>query len=962
MKNLLDLVRVTFGLLLLLGLAQPVSAADTTTADELTAIEADLAALQGDGWKGAIDRLNLRGTESVKTAYLHLFNRRLNLWNGRPVLALDVGGDQRTVYPCTATLGDDSRPLGDPLATVSASTVSSLMVKPLARKEVQKALTLIDLYHSDANKRLAAVKDLGNKRIADSLPRLRELMGDGDDTMRREAEISIHLIAAADQRLPATERLPAISRLGELYSIRALDLLKDLRNRGDCPANEAPVLDTAIAAIDRHLGFTNWIRNIFSGLSLGSILLLTALGLAITFGLMGVINMAHGEMLMIGAVTTWACYEYIGTALPPAWFNWYYVLALPLSFLVAAAVGMLIEFFIVRFLYKRPLDSLLATIGVSLVLVQSVRAWKGDNLGMTAPTWFTGGWEPMPDVVLPYNRLFIIALTAACLLGVLALFKYTRFGLMLRATVQNRQMAAANGVNTRMVDLLTFGLGSGLAGIAGCALVLMTNPTPEMGGSYVVKSFLVVVVGGVGNLLGVVCSGLGLGFLEKVLEPLALLEHPIRIFDATWAQVAVLIVVVLFIQLRPGGLFPERGRMADRADGSAGSFIVPITKRMDLGFALVLGVVTLVLVPAAYGFGLLSPEFVNKLGYILCFAICAVGLDLVWGLSGTLSMCQAMFFAFGAYCMGLYLANHGPLVSGVPECLSYVSSSVDGAARPFFLDWFQNFPATVVLGILLPTAAAFVIGWTTFRSRVKGVYVAILTQAITVGANLVFMKNDLRLGGTNGLTKFGEILGFPIAGDPDAGRFSQTRFWLYIATVIVLGFAIWLARRIAHGGLGRVLVAVRDDESRLRFCGYQVWAWKLLIFAIAAAFAAIAGMLYVPQKGIINPHGLVAYASVLIVAYVAVGGRGTIWGAVLGSVAVGLLYEKLTSSWPAAWMYVLGGTFIAVPLWLPGGLLSLPGLLLRPQPPPPSDGDGHSTPKVPENKPATPIPAEAGVP
>jgi len=166
------------------------------------------------------------------------------------------------------------------------------------------------------------------------------------------------------------------------------------------------------------------------------------------------------------------------------------------------------------------------------------------------PSWFSGGWEVMQDVVLPYNRLFIIAMTVCCMLAVVALFRFTRFGLMLRATVQNREVAAANGINTRLVDMLTFGLGAGIAGIAGCALVLISNVTPEMGQTYIVKSFLVTVVGGVGNLLGIVFAALGLGMLEKGLEPLVLLEEPIRLFDSTWAQVAVLIIVVLFIQRR----------------------------------------------------------------------------------------------------------------------------------------------------------------------------------------------------------------------------------------------------------------------------------------------------------------------------------------------------------------------------------------------------------------------------
>ena len=211
------LVRALLGLFLLTGMARPLPAADVernpahadAAATHLAAIEADLASLNGEGWKEAIDRLNARGSDDVKTAYQHLFNRRLNLWTGRPVLVVDVGGEQRAVHPCIASLGEDSRPLGEPIAIVPAGAVSAFLVKPLARTEVRKALTLIDLYHPAADKRLAAVKDLGNKRVADALPRLRELMTDGDAVLRREAEVSVGLITAADTALPLAERLAA---------------------------------------------------------------------------------------------------------------------------------------------------------------------------------------------------------------------------------------------------------------------------------------------------------------------------------------------------------------------------------------------------------------------------------------------------------------------------------------------------------------------------------------------------------------------------------------------------------------------------------------------------------------------------------------------------------------------------------------------------------------------------------
>ena len=256
---------------------------------------------------------------------------------------------------------------------------------------------------------------------------------------------------------------------------------------------------------------------------------------------MGVINMAHGELMMIGAVTTWACFEFIGTRLPPAWFDWYYVIAFPASFLTAALVGLIIEVSIVRHLYKRPLDSMLATIGVSYILIQAVRLWKGDNLGMRGPEWAGRNWEIFQDVVLPYNRVFLIFLTIFCVLSVVMLFRYTRIGLMIRATVQNREMAQALGVNTRLVDMFTFAFGAGLAGLAGYGIVLTSNPTPEMGQTFIVKSFLTVVIGGVGKVLGVIVSGLSLGFIEKLLEPITIITQPLRIFDATWAQVAALV-------------------------------------------------------------------------------------------------------------------------------------------------------------------------------------------------------------------------------------------------------------------------------------------------------------------------------------------------------------------------------------------------------------------------------------
>jgi urea ABC transporter permease protein UrtB/urea ABC transporter permease protein UrtC len=842
----------------------------------------------------------------------------------------DDGHDVAGVYDLFTTTDEEGAHSSEPLAIVPRDELVSFKREPRVRRAILNGLLVLGLEVTDAKVRELAARDLGNRRQADALAKLREVAaGDPSDRVRRMAQESVCIIVVSGGDATAThaDRMDAVTQLGRFKSIRALDMLNEHVAQPGLAKADAAVYAQALARINRHLTTTNWIKNVFFGLSAGSILIILALGLAITFGLMGVINMSHGEMLMIGAVTTWACYEFIGTALPPAWFNWYYVIAFPAAFAAAASVGLLTELLIVRHLYKRPLDSLLATIGVSYILIQAVRLWKGDNLGMRRPSWFTGGWEIMQDVILPYNRLFIIALTAACVLGVVALFRYTRIGLMIRATVQNREMAQSLGVNTRLVDMFTFALGAGLAGIAGYAIYLISNPTPEMGQGYIVKSFLVVVVGGVGKLLGVIVSGLSLGFLEKLIEPLTIMTEPIRIFDATWSQVAVLILVVLFIQRRPAGLFPDKGRMADQADKSNAPMLGKLTWRGDAAMGAAMIALGLGVVPLLYGMGTLSPEYVNKLGYILAFAICAIGLDLVWGYIGVLSLCQFLFFSVGGYCMGLYLINYGPMdgvQQNIPRALFVVMSDVAGATPPWFLAFFKSFVMAVLLGMLLPGLIALVIGLTTFRSRVRGVYFAILTQAITVAFWLVFQKNDLKLGGTNGLTNFTHILGYPIAADASAGPFAQTRFWLYIASFVSLMLVIVTAKLMVNSGFGRVLVAMRDDETRLRFKGYPSWAYKAAAFTIAAMFAGLGGMLYVPQKGIITPRDLAAGASILVVAWVAVGGRGSIWGAVIGAIAVSLFYDYMTSWKPDYWLFMLGGLFILVPLLLPGGIMSVP--------------------------------------
>ena len=293
---------------------------------------------------------------------------------------------------------------------------------------------------------------------------------------------------------------------------------------------------------------------VFTGISLGSILLLVALGLAITYGLMGVINMAHGELMMIGAYATYLVQSLFRQHLPGV-FDAYVLAAIPASFLAAALVGAALERSVIRWLYGRPLETLLATWGISLVLMQAVRSMFGaQNVPVENPTWLSGGIELLPNLVLPWNRIAIIVFAAIVLGGVALLIARTRLGLFVRGVTQNRRMASCVGVNTARVDTYAFALGAGIAGLAGCALSQIGNVGPDLGQGYIVDSFMVVVLGGVGQLAGTVIAGLGLGVVNKLLEGWA---------GAVLAKIMVLVLIVIFIQKRPQGLFAMKGRSAE---------------------------------------------------------------------------------------------------------------------------------------------------------------------------------------------------------------------------------------------------------------------------------------------------------------------------------------------------------------------------------------------------------------
>jgi urea transport system permease protein len=320
-------------------------------------------------------------------------------------------------------------------------------------------------------------------------------------------------------------------------------------------------------------------------------------------------------------------------------------------------------------------------------------------------------------------------------------------------------------------------------------------------------------------------------------------------------------------------------------------------------------------VPYLYVAGLVDITFINQLGRFLCMAMVALGMDLVWGYTGILSLCQAMFFCIGGYCMGMHLALHGPLDgAGIPHCLFVVTSQVSGFTLPGFWAPFRELPVALLLGMCVPGLLAFLFGYLSFRSRVRGVYLSIITQAFTVIAVLLFRRNELRLCGTNGLTNFDTLLG----GDLNS---PLSKFVLYIVSAVTLMVLYAVAHYIMMSRAGRILIAIRDNESRLRFSGFKPVHYKTFIFTIAAVMAAIGGMLYTPQNGIITPAKMETNESIAIVVWVAVGGRGTLAGAVLGALVMNYLGSLLTSWAANTWPFILAGLAITVVLIAPEGLL-----------------------------------------
>ncbi|MBG6075297.1 urea ABC transporter permease subunit UrtB [Polaromonas sp. CG_9.11] len=420
------------------------------------------------------------------------------------------------------------------------------------RSEMDNALAALKLLSKDETTRAAAIKTLTGETDEARLPLIdKAYAAETVPSLKDKLEMmrAAILLGSSDK----ARRLDAAAQLaGSTNPITKTVLIERLPLETDADVKVA--LKAALARVEASLAWGDKLGAMFSGISLGSILLLVALGLAITYGLMGVINMAHGELMMIGAYATYVVQGLFQKYLPGA-FDWYLLAAVPVAFMASALMGAALERSVIRFLYGRPLETLLATWGISLMLQQLVRSIFGaQNVGVENPVWMSGGVQLLGNLSLPYNRLVIIAFAVAVLLGVAWLISKTRLGLFVRGVTQNRPIASCMGVNTARIDTYAFALGSGIAGLAGCALSQVGNVGPDLGQGYIVDAFMVVVLGGVGQLAGTVYAAMGLGILNKFLEGWT---------GAVLAKIAVLVIIIVFIQKRPQGIFAMKGRSAE---------------------------------------------------------------------------------------------------------------------------------------------------------------------------------------------------------------------------------------------------------------------------------------------------------------------------------------------------------------------------------------------------------------
>ena len=518
-------------------LAPPALALDRTAVEKL-------ATGDGDEKIAAITTLLVEADPRAATVLRALADGELQTAGPRVLIVKgDSGAD--------AVTGETVSPLPEAREDVN--------VNNRIRRELGAALAALDLLAPDRRQRLAAVKALATSAEPAVLPLVRKALAaeaDAEIKATLEAILATLQIRSDDRET----RIAAIRMLGGSNNPQTktllLPLLEKNKDGSFLEPDESIRLEAqhSLRAVEGRLAWGERVGLLFSGLSLGSILLLAALGLAITYGLMGVINMAHGELIMIGAYTTYVVQNLFRAQAPNA-FEWYPLFAAPAAFVVAALVGIVLERSVIRYLYGRPLETLLATWGISLMLIQMVRTVFGaQNVQVENPAWLSGGVQIFSNVVLPWNRIVIIVFAAIVLACVWLLLTRTRLGLFIRGVTQNRDMANCMGVPTGRVDTWAFGLGSGIAGLAGCALSQIGNVGPDLGQAYIVDSFMVVVLGGVGQLAGTVYAALGLGLVNKLLESWS---------GAVLAKIAVLVFIIFFIQKRPQGMFALKGRSVE---------------------------------------------------------------------------------------------------------------------------------------------------------------------------------------------------------------------------------------------------------------------------------------------------------------------------------------------------------------------------------------------------------------
>jgi len=499
-----------------------------------------------------IDRLSQTGHPSVRVVLTAFMEDRLFFRNDNQTIVIVKSTDGN---PAVLDLVDPSSLKS--IGTAPMGNLTRIDTNNHLRQVLGTTVAHFALSSPEAGVRLDAVREMMLSPDEKSVALLRERSAvETNSSVKKGIAIALALVALDDP--DAQVRLDAIQtlRISASQDVRnKIAGLLDQSSDGKFTEGDARVRNAASAAlvvIDRWRTFYSGIETLFFGLSLGSVLVLIAIGLAITFGVMGVINMAHGELMMLGAYTT-----YVVQTLMPGHIGISILVAIPAAFLVSAFTGILIERTVIRFLYGRPLETLLATFGVSLILQQLVRSvFSALNRSVVTPEWMSGTLQINDALGITYNRLYIVIFTLLVFAAITMVLKRTRLGLDIRAVSQNRAMARAMGVRSEWVDAMTFGLGSGIAGVAGVALSQLTNVGPNLGQSYIIDSFMVVVFGGVGNLWGALIGGMSMGIVNKLLEPYS---------GAVLAKIFVLIALILFIQARPRGLFPQSGRSSENS-------------------------------------------------------------------------------------------------------------------------------------------------------------------------------------------------------------------------------------------------------------------------------------------------------------------------------------------------------------------------------------------------------------